>query len=818
MQTMPALPIDNILDDIRLSLRDAPRLVLAAPPGAGKTTRVPLALLEEDWAKSGKILVLEPRRIAARAAAARMAQTLGQTLGQDVGLRARMDVRTSEKARIEVVTEGVFTRMVLDDPELSGVSAVLFDEFHERSMDADFGLALALECQDVFRPDLRLMAMSATLDTDRLAGYLNAPVLVSEGRAFPVTTHYLERDKTKRLEDDVARAVRQALRDETGSILVFLPGMAEIRRTAEQLSSLPENTTVTQLYGALSPKEQDAAIKPAPESVRKIVLATDIAESSLTIEGVRIVIDAGLARVPRYDPQLGAARLETIRASLANIDQRRGRAGRTEPGVCYRLWREAETRGLAAFPTPEIANADLTGLIIDMARWGAFARDGVRFLDLPPEGVWRASVSLLKTVGALDETGRLTNLGEQLTRLPLPPRLAVMVLKAADHNQTDLACQIAALLGERGAGGRSLDLQERLRNLMRDDSPRHKSMRKMANNWSRLAGGTNSESANREEAGDVIARGFPDRIARARPGKPGEYQLANGRAAMMDPHDPLASHQWLAIADVTGGGPNLRITAAAPIAEADALEIGGVRTEDKADFDPNLKRLTARKIIHLGAIVLSQTPLPKPSGEAALKGLLAAVRKHGFKVTPIAEALSTLIQRVRFLRAHDESHGWPSDFESVLLDRLEDWLAPLLNGAKDFASLSAGKTIASAKNLMDWDLVQALDQLAPETWECPVGRKIVIDYDQDGGPAVSLKVQEVYGLTIHPKVLNGRIPLSLVLLSPAKRPVAQTKDISSFWTGGYPDMRKDMRGRYPKHDWPEDPASASPHSHAKRRT
>ncbi|MBB36662.1 MAG: ATP-dependent helicase HrpB [Hirschia sp.] len=808
------LPIDDVLDAIRDGLRNANRLVLAAPPGAGKTTRVPLALLDEDWAQAGRIIVLEPRRIAARAAATRMASTLNQKVGDTIGLRARMDVRISKATRIEVVTEGVFTRMILDDPELSGVSAVLFDEFHERSLDADLGLALALEAQEALREDLRIMPMSATLDVGTLGGFLGCEVIASEGRAYPVETRHIPIAPRARLEDETARVIRQALREETGSLLVFLPGAAEISRTAERLSDLPDDILITPLFGGLTPAEQDAAIRPPPEGKRKVVIATDIAESSLTIDGVRVVIDAGLARVPRFDAQLGSTRLETIRASRANADQRRGRAGRTEPGVCYRMWDEAQTRGLPQYPDPEILQADLTGLVLDTARWGAASAEDLNWLSPPPRGAWSAAVDMLEQLGALTD-GKLTETGKQIAAFPLPPRLAAMVINAAADDHAILAAQIAAVMSERGLGGRSIDLRDRLARFRTDKSARARAMTDLAKRWAKLAGGNNGTS-NTEETGPIIARGFPDRIARARPGKPGEFLLANGRAGRVDADDRLAIEPWLAIAELTGGAAILRIQLAAPISEAEALEIGGVETVETASYDPDLKRLTARRVTRLGAITLSETPLPKPSGAAAKAALLDVVRKKGLAVLPCADALAGLTARIAFLHARFGA-DWPEDFAADLMEKLDDWLAPMLDRAYSFDGLTASKAVAAARTLLDWSLIRQLDQLAPTDWTTPTDRQVSINYQDERGPRVSAKAQEFFGLTTHPMLADGTVALGLEMLSPAQRPIALTHDIANFWTGGYIDMRKDMRGRYPKHDWPEDPANAKPQRGVKRR-
>ena len=811
-----SLPIDDVMPQILKGMSASNRLILAAPPGAGKTTRVPLALMDEPWAKSGKILVLEPRRIAARAAATRMATTLGEEVGRTIGLRARLDVRSSEATRIEVITEGVFTRMLLDDPELTGISAVLFDEFHERSLDADLGLTLALEAQSAFREDLKIMPMSATLDTDRLAAFLNCQIVVSEGRAHPVKTIYVGRQRDSRIEADMTAAILSALREEQGSILCFLPGAAEIRRVADRLISgeIADNVVVAPLYGALSPSDQDLAIHPATAGERKIVLATDIAESSLTIEGVRIVIDSGLCRVPKFDPQLGASRLETIRISRASADQRQGRAGRTEPGICYRLWNEAANRGLPAFADPEILNSDITGLALDLLKWGERDPDALSWMDPPPKGSWRAAIQQLDQLGARDENGSLSTLGERLGDLPLPPALSAMVFRAGEENQASLAAEIAALCVERGLGGRSVDVRDRLLEFRNDKSQRGRRMRDMAKRWARLAG--DGSDTHRDNAGVVIARAYPDRIAHARPGQAGVFLMANGRAAMVDAQDRLAIEPWLAVADLTGGGATMRIQMAAPIDEADAKLIGKVETSETAQYDTKLNRVTARKRTQIGSITLHDTALDLPEPRLIEAALIGAIQSHGLDLLPASDALEELIARLNFVRRNC-GEPWPLDFGSMLNDRVEDWLSPMLSGARDYTKITDGKAVTQAKTLLDWSLASELERLAPERWKLPTNDFAVIDYRAENGPVVSAKAQAFFGLNDHPRICENRVPLMLELLSPAQRPIALTRDIQSFWTGGYVDMRKDMRGRYPKHDWPEDPANAPPQKGAKKR-
>ena len=551
------LPIESVLPELGAALSARSSAVLVAPPGAGKTTRVPLALLNAPWLCGRRIILLEPRRLAARAAASRMSATLGERVGDTIGLRVRLETRVSDRTRIEVVTEGVFTRMIVADPALEGVGAVLFDEFHERSLDADVGLALAIEAQAGLRDDLRLLVMSATLDGARVASLLGeAPVVRSEGRAFPVETRYLGRDPTRRIEDEVVEAVERALRKQAGSCLVFLPGAGEIRRVAAGLSSrLDDPTTdVVALYGALDRAEQDRAIRPAASGRRKVVLATAIAETSLTIEGVRLVVDSGLARVPRYEPGPGLTRLETIRVSRASADQRRGRAGRTEPGICYRLWHEAATGSLEPFTRPEILSADLAPLLLDCAEWGVVDPTTLPFLDRPPTAALGEARALLRDLGALDEDGRITQTGRRLRDLPLPPRLAGMVTEAARQGRARDAADLAAILAERGFGGDAADLDERLDRFRRDPSGRAKETRRLAAGWARLASGSGPNPPDPPAGGSIgrlVALAYPDRIARTR-GAPGEYVLANGRGARLEAHDPLARHPFLAVAEMAG--------------------------------------------------------------------------------------------------------------------------------------------------------------------------------------------------------------------------------------------------------------------------
>lgn len=807
------LPIEDVIPQIVEALRNETRLVISAPPGAGKTTRVPLTLIGEAWTEGRKLILVEPRRIAARAAAERMAATLGEKVGQTIGLRSRLDVRTSKDSRIEVVTEGVFSRMVLSDPALEGIAGVLFDEFHERSLDADEGLAFALDAQGVIREDLRIVLMSATLPGNLTQEFFAAPVVESLGRAWPVETRYLGYEPRQRLEDQMAAAIRKALYEEDGSILAFLPGVAEITRTADRIGPVDSNVHITPLYGALTPQEQNEAIAPAPKGTRKVVIATDLAESAITIEGVRVVIDCGFARVPRFDLSLGASRLETVRVAVANADQRRGRAGRTGPGVCYRLWREAELRGFQASPAPEIDNADLTGLALDMARWGAKSPADLRWLNPPREAAWRHARNVLMSGGAMSGDGELTSLGKRIGDLALPPRLALMVLRAAERGDAKLASEIAAVMSERDLGGRSVDLDERLVRFRSENGQRAKAMRELAARWAKAAGGK-ADGGN--SAATVLALGFPERIARLRGAAAGRFVMAGGRGAMLDETDPLARQAWLTVADMTGSGPDLRVTLAARLSEDEALESGAVGTTEEAKYDPTSRRVRARRTRRIGSIVLEETPLPSPGPELVQAALLEAVRESGFGLLKNSEPMESVIHRLELL-ANAIGDPWPANFRATLIERMDDWLGPLLDSPGALDALSGGQIADAALTLLDWPLPRDLARLAPLRWETPAGRVVEIDYSAEGGPRVECKVQEAYGLGEHPAIADGRIPLTVALLSPAMRPVAMTRDLPAFWRGGYIDMRKDMKGRYPKHDWPDDPAAAKPTSRAKPR-
>jgi ATP-dependent helicase HrpB len=783
---------------------------------------VPLELLAEPWAGDGKIIVLEPRRLAARAAAERMARTLGEKPGETVGFRVRMQSKVSARTRIEVVTEGVFTRMILADPELAGVACVIFDEFHERSLDADLGLALARDAQGVLREDLRLLVMSATLDGAAVARLLgDAPVIESLGRAYPVETRYLGRDERLRIEDQAVRAVERALAEESGSVLVFLPGQGEIVRTAERLAERLRrpDVDIDPLYGALTPAEQDRAIQPPPDGRRKVVLATSIAETSLTIEGVRVVVDGGLARVPRFDPASGLTRLATVRVSRAAADQRRGRAGRTEPGACYRLWDEAETRALPAFADPEILEADLAGLALDLARWGAGEPADLAFLDPPPATAFKQARALLERLEALDARGVLTAHGRALSDMPLTPRLAHMVLKAQASGQAARAARIAVLISERGLGGRDVDLRHRLEGLERDRGPRARDARALADRWAGLAKGTPKATDGAFDTplsdGLLLAFAYPERIARAR-GPAGEFQLVSGRGAFLEPTDALARETWLAVAELGGGDRRDRILLAAPLDEAELVEAFEHQLEREERLEESGGgRLRVKRITRLGRLALREQVDDNPDPALIAEALAERVRREGVGVLPWGEAAASLRERVGFLRRFDDS--WPDLSDAALAGRLDDWLAPLLSGVRSLAGLKPDVLDGALRTLIPWERQRGIDAEAPARWTAPTGNSFAIDYAADGGPRVEVRVQEVYGLAEHPAVAGGRVPLTLALLSPAHRPIQTTKDLPGFWRGSWKEVRTEMRGRYPKHVWPDDPATAAPTTRAKPR-
>lgn len=813
---LPELPVSAVLPALIEALGRGNSAVLVAPPGAGKTTLVPLALLDAPWLGTGKIILLEPRRLAARAAARRMAELLGEEPGETVGYAMRMENRTSARTKILVVTEGVLARMILDDPELPGVSAVFFDEFHERSLDGDFGLALALDVQGALRPDLRLLVMSATLDGARVGKLLSgAPVIESEGRAFAVDIRYDERPAGTAIEDAMAKAIRSALADESGSVLAFLPGQREIERTAERLlGRIGADTDIVPLYGMLDGKAQDAAIKPAPAGRRKVVLATSIAETAITIDGVRVVIDSGLSRLPRYEPASGLTRLETARVSRASADQRAGRAGRTQPGVAVRLWRAEQTAALPAFTPPEILEADLSGLVLDCAAFGVADPASLAFLDPPPVPALNEAVALLRSLDAVDGAGRLTEQGAAMRKLALPVRLAHMVAEAAKAGHALDAAMLAVLLTERGLGGDGADLERRLMRFRSERSPRATAARQLAERLAKQAGGgKNNEPAS---AGALLIHAWPDRVAKAR-GERGRFVLANGSGAMLDAADPLAGETWLVVADLQGKAQNARITAAATVDEADirAALAEKIETRREASFDREKRAVRVRETVRLGAIALSERMLPAPTGADADRAILDALRRHGLALLEWGKDAETLRQRLGWLH-RGLGAPWPDVSDAALLERLEDWLLPFLSGAASFSAINSGNLSSGLMALVPHDLQRKIDTLAPTHFSAPSGSHLPIRYDGEW-PVLAVRVQELFGLDRHPAIANGTVPMTLELLSPAHRPIQTTRDLPGFWRGSWADVRADMRGRYPRHVWPENPLLAAATARAKPR-
>lgn len=812
------LPIDEALPGLIAALERNPNCVVIAPPGAGKTTRVPLALIDEPWVKNRKLIMLEPRRLAARGAAQRMAVTLGENVGDTVGLRVRLGSKVGPRTRIEVVTEGVFARMILDDPMLEGVAGVLFDEFHERSLDADLGLALALDAQGALRDDLRVIVMSATLDGARVSGLMgDAPVIESQGRAFPVETRYLGRDSRARLEEEVAAACLGAVRSEAGSLLVFLPGQAEILRTQERLKEriTDKDIDIAPLYGALDMAAQDLAVRPALSGRRKIVLATAIAETSLTIEGVRVVVDSGLARVPVYEPDVGVTRLATVRASRAAVDQRRGRAGRTEPGVCLRLWEEAGTGALPAFATPEILSADLAPLLLDCAAWGVTDPRSLRFLDPPPIPALSEARKLLSDLGALDADGRITPSGKRLRELPLPPRLARMVLEAGRQGAALQAAELAALLTERGLGGDSSDLAERHERFRRERGGRADDMRRLASGWAERAGGVREHAG--LSAGAILALAYPERTARAR-GRPGAYLLANGRGAELPPHDRLAKSEWLVVAELSGSAAAARILSAISLDGSEITAVAGkaITETDETFFDDDAHALRRRIVRRLGAIILGERTMPVEGNEASAVILAQAVAALGIARLPWSKGQLALRGRASFLRKA-EGDTWPDLSDDALAKGAVDWLAPHIVGRGALAAITPDDLASALDALLPWDLRKRLDTDAPSHFTAPTGNQALVDYSAEAGPTISIRVQELFGLKAHPALAGGRVPLVLELLSPAHRPIQVTRDLPGFWKGSWAAVKSEMKGRYPRHVWPDDPAAAQPTARAKPR-
>ncbi|RJF93427.1 ATP-dependent helicase HrpB [Sphingomonas cavernae] len=802
------LPIHAVLPELLAVLREQSNAVLVAPPGAGKTTAVAPALLDQRWC-TGQILLLSPRRLAARAAAERMAMLAGEPVGKTIGYATRMDSRQSAATRVLVLTEGIFVNRIQTDPELAGISAVLFDEVHERSLDSDFGLALALDAQGGLRPDLRLIAMSATLDGARFSGLMgDAPVIESEGRSHSLRLRHLGRKAEARIEDEMAGAIRRALAEEAGGVLAFLPGVAEIERTAERLAGLPGDVELHRLHGTLDPAAQRAAIAAATAGKRKLVLATSIAETSLTLDGVRVVVDSGLARRPRYDRAAGMTRLVTERASQAAVTQRAGRAARQSPGVAYRLWEEAATAGLPRFDPPEILEADLSPLLLDCALWGVHDPRTLNWIDPPPLAAIAEARRRLQTLGALDADGRPTPHGAAIAKLPLPPRLAHMLVEAHVRGWGGLAAEVAVLLSERGLGGNDADLELRLRRWHGERGQRAQAARKLAQRWETLAGKAASLDTN-GDFGACIALAFPDRLSKRRDADGANWISVGGRGFRLDPASPLARAEWLAVAEIQGAASGARILSAAQIDLATVEALFGDRIESGAHvtFDPATGGVRAMHGRWLGAIQLARGQDAKADPSAIAAALVEGVRTHGLDLLPWSDNAAALRLRAQFARAHDAS--LPDLSDVALLATLDEWLPALVAGKRRLSEISASALSGAFDGVLGWDGRKRVDTLAPAEFTTPAGSTHAIDYEAEGGPTVTTRVQALFGLATHPTVAGGRVPLVLSLTSPAGRPIQTTRDLPGFWSGSWVDVAKEMRGRYPKHPWPDDPAAAN---------
>jgi ATP-dependent helicase HrpB len=844
------LPITEVIEDIQQCLRDGDELVLQAPPGAGKTTVVPLALLGEPWLAGRKILVLEPRRMATRAAASRMAELLGEAVGQTVGYRIRLDSCVGEQTRIEVITEGILTRRLQGDPGLEDVGLVIFDEFHERNLDSDLCLALALQGREIFRegPPLKLLAMSATLDGEAVAGLLgNAPVLTSQGRQFPVTTTYGDAHQLRdSVIPPVVRTIKRALREQSGSVLVFLPGQREISGVARQLSGVlkeaeVEDVILAPLYGGLTMERQREAIRAAPQGMRKVVLSTNVAETSLTIEGVQVVVDSGLVREAAFDPATGMTRLATRRVSRASAEQRQGRAGRLGPGHCYRLWSEEQQQRLVAHTTPEILQADLAPMALHLLAWGVSDPAELSWLDPPPPAPYQQALSVLQDCGAVfcqqGDTYQLTPHGVRLAQMPLHPRLAHMLLVGCDIHATETACLLAAVLSERNPrSDAGVDIGLTLAVLMGESHcPAQlqgwfKRIWQQARRFARMASDIHKPrklaiAVNQADTlGVLLASAYPDRIARLRPGGDGDqYQLSNGRSAVLPKGDALAGEQWLAVAELGGhvGESADRIYSASALSPAcfDEFLSTLVRQEDKVEWEYRTEQFVAEQRSMVGRIQLAVQPLEEIPEGARGEALLGVIRKKGLALLPWSKGLQQWRARVQLLHGAQSDTGntrWPDLSDEVLLGSLEEWLLPYLGQVKrlqDFQSLDL-KAILHAR--LPWPLPLELERLAPERLAVPSGSSIAIDYSQDP-PVLAVKLQEMFGCEETPTIADGRIALQVHLLSPAQRPLQVTQDLAGFWRSSYQEVKREMKGRYPKHPWPDDPLQAPATRHTKKK-
>ncbi len=818
----PVLPIDSVLPSLLAALREGPRALLVAPPGAGKTTRVAPALLAEKWC-DGQVLLLVPRRLAARSAAEYMAREQGEEAGATIGYATRLDSKVGKATRVIAMTHGVYLSRLQADPELTGVSAVLFDEVHERSLDSDLALALTLDAAEGLRPDLRILPMSATLDSDRFARLLgDPPKIESEGKSYPLTLVHEGRDPVLRIEPQMASAIRDALHEHDGSLLAFLPGVAEIERTADALGKLPPDVVLHRLHGGIEPAQQRAALAPPRPGTRKLVLASAIAETSLTLDDVRIVVDSGLARRPRYDRGAGLTRLVTERASRAAVTQRAGRAARQAPGIAIRLWEEAANASLLAHDPPEILEADLSSLLLTCLQWGEAHPEHLPFLDPPPAPALAEARQRLARLGAVDGDGHVTPHGRAIAAIPLEPRLAHMLIEAGDRGFAKAAADAAVLLTERGLGGNDPDLEVRHRHWLGDKGPRAAAARRMAERWAtRPHPPTVSRRAPPSPSGGeglapALALAFPDRLSRRRDSSGEQWQSVGGRGFRLDPTSPLARSEWLAVAEVAGAASGARILSAAAIelSYVEALFARDIETYTDVRFDPATAAISATKGRKLGSIRLFSAPDPRPNQAAIEAGLLDAVRRHGLAILPWSESALALRQRAAFVAKHDESIIDLSD--TALIARLAEWLAPLLHGKRRLDAIGPGALKGALDGLLGYEAGRTVDKLAPTHFDSPAGSSHPIDYAAPGGPTVEVRAQALYGLKDHPTVAGGCVPLTLAITSPAHRPIQTTRDLPAFWAGSWREVAKEMRGRYPKHPWPDDPAAAPPTLRTKR--
>ncbi|KAF1719867.1 ATP-dependent helicase HrpB [Pseudoxanthomonas wuyuanensis] len=832
---LPSFPIQVLLPQIRSSLAAHPRLVLEAPPGAGKTTQVPLALLDEAWLDGRRIVMLEPRRVAARAAAGFMAGQLNQAVGETVGYRIRFDNKVTARTRIEVVTEGILTRMIQDDPMLEGVGAILFDEFHERHLSADLGLALALDVQSQLREDLRIVAMSATLDGEKLARFLDAPRLSSEGRSYPVEIAHFPARRDEPLELQTRRAIEHALQQHPGDVLVFLPGQREIARVQAALQPPPPprqgrvwegQIVVLPLHGELPVEKQAEVLQPDPHGHRRVVLATNVAESSVTLPGVRVVIDAGLAREPRYDPNSGFSRLEVVSISRASADQRAGRAGRVAEGWAYRLWPQSQR--LEPQRRPEMAQVELASLALELAAWGS---DALRFVDPPPAGALAAARDLLQRLGGLGLSGAITPLGKRMLALGTHPRLAAMLLSAPNGEDRALACDLAALIEARDplrSGGDALTARWRALAAFRSGRAPGDANRSglaaidtAARQWRRRLRTDATPPADIEahRLGDLLMHAFPDRIAHQHPADPRRYQLANGRMARLFDDSAVFGEPWLVASELRHEAKDALIQRAAPVDEAALRRQFGDRfvSEDAVRWDAGKRALVAQRESRFDQIVLESKPAGRVDPERAAVALTDAVRELGLSALSWSEPLQQWLERVRSLREWMPELELPDLSEDALLATLDDWLLPAFSGKTRLDALDEDTLSHAVKSSLEWSLRQRIDQLAPTRITVPSGMERRIEYAHGQSPVLAVKLQELFGLADTPRIADGRVPLTLHLLSPGGRPLQVTQDLRGFWERTYPEVKKEMKGRYPKHPWPDDPWTAQATHRAKPR-